>query len=154
MVYQVTHGLDQIPDFPLCPGAETFICHVDQLPQIAGQIQRSGTGVRKKVSGIFVGNTLCLTFVVPVSDSLHRKIHISMGDGQRSHVLKAVLRAVPLTALGKAAMPVSYQLMGTGSGDTFNLEGEIDMFEHAVVTILIKMLHQSHRIIGGAVITD
>jgi hypothetical protein len=68
--------------------------------------------------------------------------------------LKAILRAVPLTALGKAAVPVPYQLMGAGSGDTFNLESEINMLKYTMMAAGIKMLHQCHRVLGVAVITD
>jgi hypothetical protein len=31
--------------------------------------------------------------------------------------------------------------MGTGSGDAFNFEGEVDMLKHAVVTVVVQMLH-------------
>jgi NADH dehydrogenase/NADH:ubiquinone oxidoreductase subunit G len=44
--------------------------------------------------------------------------------------------------------------MGTSSGDTFNLEGKIDMFKHAVVATFVEVIHQLHRVFGVAVITD
>jgi hypothetical protein len=68
--------------------------------------------------------------------------------------LKPILGTVPLAPLGKAAMAMSHQLMRTGSGDAFNLEGEIDMLEHAMVAVVVQVLHQSHRIAGLAVVAD
>jgi hypothetical protein len=51
-------------------------------------------------------------------------------------------------------MPVSYQLMRTGPGDTFNLECKIDMLKYTVVATFVKVLHQLHRVLGITVITD
>jgi hypothetical protein len=51
-------------------------------------------------------------------------------------------------------MPVPNQLMGTGSGDALDLEGEVDMLEHTVVTTFVEVLHQSHGVLGVAVIAD
>jgi hypothetical protein len=47
--------------------------------------------------------------------------------------IESVLRTVPLTSLGKTAMPVSHQLMGTGPGDAFDLEGKVDVLKHTVM---------------------
>ena len=49
------------------------------------------------------------------------------------NVFKAILITVTLAPLSEAAMPVSYKLMGTGSGDTFNLKGKVDMLKHTMM---------------------
>jgi hypothetical protein len=63
-------------------------------------------------------------------------------SGWLDHV-KPILGAVPLATLGEAAMPVSHQLMGTGSGDTFDFEGEVDMLHHRMMAVAVQMLDQS-----------
>jgi hypothetical protein len=127
---------------------------VDQFPEIAGQIQGSGTGVGEDIPGILVGYTQSLITLVPFLKVVHIGRHRFTGHGVGCDVFKAILIAVPLTPLSKAAMPVSNQLMRTGSGDSFNLEGEVDVFEHTVMTVGVQMLHQSHGVLGVAVIAD
>jgi hypothetical protein len=51
-------------------------------------------------------------------------------------------------------MAMSHQLMGTGSGDTLNFEGKVDVFEHTMVTVGIQMLNQFYGVLGIAVIAD
>jgi hypothetical protein len=53
-IYQLTHGLDQVSDLPLRPGAETLICHVDQFPEITGQIQRRSASIGEDIPRILV----------------------------------------------------------------------------------------------------
>jgi hypothetical protein len=128
-IYQLAHLTNQVPDLPLRPGAETFIRHVDQLPQVAREIQRCCTGIRQDIPGVLVGNTFCLVTVVPVSDSPHSVTQLNGMDSVRGYILEIILGAVPLTPLSEDAMPVSHQLMGTGPGNTFDLEGEVDVFK-------------------------
>jgi hypothetical protein len=54
-IYQVAHLSDEVPDLPLRPGAEAFIRHMEQFPEITGQIQRSSTGIGEDIPGILVG---------------------------------------------------------------------------------------------------
>jgi hypothetical protein len=68
--------------------------------------------------------------------------------------IESILGAVPLTTLGKAAVPVSYKLMRTGPGDSFNLEGKVDMLEYTVMAAGVQMLHQRHRVLRIAVIAN
>jgi hypothetical protein len=67
---------------------------------------------------------------------------------------KTILGAVPLAPPSEAAMPVAYQLMRTGSGDAFDLKGEIDVFKHTVMAAGVQMLYQSHGILGVTVVAD
>jgi hypothetical protein len=127
---------------------------VDQLTEIARQIHRSCTGIGQDIPSILVGNPFCLVTVVPVSDSLHSETQFNRVDGVRGYILETVLGTVPLAPLGKAAVPVSHQLMRTGPGDTFNLEGEVDMLKHTVVATGVQMLYQRHRVLGITVVAD
>jgi hypothetical protein len=131
---------------------------VDEFPQIAGQIQGGGTRIWQDVTGILIGNVTLLELLIGIIESFMqlqpRHLQTILLNARRSHKLKTVLGAVPLTPLGKAAMPVAHQLMGTGSGDAFNLEGEVDMLKHTMVAVVVQVLHQSHRIAGLAVVAD
>jgi hypothetical protein len=51
-------------------------------------------------------------------------------------------------------MAMSHQLMGTGSGDTFNFEGKVDVFKDRMMASIVEVLHQSHRVLGVTVIAD
>jgi hypothetical protein len=130
---------------------------VDQFPQIARQIQRSSASIGEDVSSILIGYVE-LKFVIVILDGTHQifitTLPINIFDGLWLYHLKSVLRAVPLTTLSKAAMPVSHQLMGTSPGDTFDLEGKVDMLKHTVMTTFVEMIHKSHRILRIAVIAD
>jgi hypothetical protein len=130
---------------------------VDQFPQIARQIQRSSTGVGEDIAGIFVGDMM-LKFIIVILDNAHQIfvtiLTVNVCDGMWLNHLKAILGAVPLTTLSEAAMPVSYKLMGTSPGDTFDLKSKINMFEYGMMTAFIKVLHQYHRVLGIAVIAD
>jgi hypothetical protein len=95
-----------------------------------------------------------LILVVQPLDPVHIAFKRNIIDCGRYYIPKTIFGAVPLTTLGKAAMPVSHQLMGTGPGNTFDLEGEVNMLEHTVVAVGIQMLHQGNRVSGFAVITD
>jgi hypothetical protein len=127
---------------------------MDQFPKIARQIKRSGTGVGEDIPGILVGDIGLLVFLVPIFNVLHIICEASFVDGGRSYKLESVLGAVPLAPLSEAAMSMSHQLMGTGSGDAFNLEGEIDVFKHTVMTVFVEVFNQTHRVLGIAVIAD
>jgi hypothetical protein len=70
-IYQVAHLPNQITDLPLRSCAEAFIRHVDQFPEITGQIQRSSTGTGEDVPGMFVRNTRMLIAAVPTSYVIH-----------------------------------------------------------------------------------
>jgi hypothetical protein len=100
---------------------------VDQFPEIERHIKRCGTGIGKDITGIFVGNTCLLESTVTRLYSIMERSVPILWNGFGSHRLEPILGAIPLTTLGEATMPVSHQLMGTGSGNTFNLEGEVDM---------------------------
>jgi hypothetical protein len=67
---------------------------------------------------------------------------------------EAVLGAVSLTPLGKGAVAVSHQLMRAGAGDARDLEGVVDVLEHRMMTVFVKMSHQPDGILGVAVVTD
>jgi hypothetical protein len=90
MVYQFAHLPNQVPDLPLRPSAERFICHMDQFPQIARQIQRCGTGIGEKIPGILVWNAMCLTSLIPGLDAIHSQVHILIGDGRRGHIPESI----------------------------------------------------------------
>ena len=129
-IYQLAHLLNQFPNLPLRPGAESLIRHVHQFPEIKGHIQRGGTGVGEDVPSVLIGNTFFLVVFVPVLNILHIICEATAVDSRRFHIIKPILRAIPLAALGEAAMSMSHKLMGTGSGDTFDFEGEVDMFKN------------------------
>jgi hypothetical protein len=103
---------------------------VDQFPEVAGQIQRSSTGVGEDIPGILIGYTVLLVCTICPLDNFQVIRKFILIDALWDYILKAILRAVPLATLGKAAMPVSHQLMGTCPGDTFNFEGEVDVFHN------------------------
>jgi hypothetical protein len=153
-IYQIAHFLNKIPNLPLRPYAEAFIRHVDKFPEIAGQIQRCGACVGEDIPGILVGDICFLELTIPSLTTFYAVLHVNVRDGIRGNITKPIFGAVSLTTLGEATMPVSYKLMGTGSGDTFDFEGKVDMLKHAVMTVSVKMLYQSHRVLGIAVIAD
>jgi hypothetical protein len=101
---QFAHLLHQFPNFPLSPGAEALIRNVDQFPEIAGQIQRSGTGVGEDIPGILVGNITGLVVRVEPFDSFHIIHEIISIDGLRDYTLEPILGTLPLTTLSKATM--------------------------------------------------
>jgi hypothetical protein len=103
---------------------------VDKLSEIAGQIQRGGTGVGEDIPSIFVWYTQPLVTSIPILESIHIGRHRFSGHGVGCNVLETILVAVPLAALGKTAMPVSHQLMGTCPGNSFNFEGEVDVLKY------------------------
>ena len=119
---------------------------MDKFPEIAGQIQCSGASVGEDISSILIGDTHLLkgdvvfpqTVVVVVPPSVDI---ICIINGLRFDCLKAILRAVPLATLGKAAMAVSHKLVRTGPRDALNLEGKINMLEYTVMRIVIKVLY-------------
>jgi hypothetical protein len=125
-----------------------------QLPEITGQIQGSSTGIGEDIPGIFVGDIISLVFLVPIFNILHIICEAPFINSRRSYKLKPVLGTVPLAPLSEAAMPVSHQLMGTGSGDTFDFEGEVDMLHHRMMAVAVQMLDQSQWVLGVAVIAD
>jgi hypothetical protein len=71
-----------------------------------------------------------LILVVQPLDPVHIAFKRNIIDCGRYYIPKTIFGAVPLTTLGKAAMPVSHQLMRTGSGDIFDLESEVDMLKY------------------------
>jgi hypothetical protein len=127
---------------------------VDKFPEITGQIQRSGTGIGEDISGILVGDTFRLITVIPISDLFHSVTHFYRVDGVRGNILETILGTISLAPLGKGTMPVSHQLVGTGPGDTFDLEGEVDVFQHTMMSVTVEVLHQTHRVGWVAVVAD
>jgi hypothetical protein len=103
---------------------------MDQFPQIAREVQRSCTGVGEDIPGIFIRYTVLLVRTICPLDNFQVIRKFILIDAHGCYEIKSVLGAVPLTTLSKTAMPVSYKLMGTGSGDTFNLEGKINMLKY------------------------
>jgi hypothetical protein len=153
-IYQVAHLSDEVPDLPLRSGAEAFVRHMDQFSEITGQIQRCGTGIGEDVPGIFVGYTQILIVIIPTLYVFHILIEGAIAQGRGYYILETIFRAVPLATLSEAAMAVTHQLMGTGSGNTFNLEGEVDMLKYAMMATCVQMLDQGHSVLGVAVIAD
>ena len=47
-----------------------------------------------------------------------------------------------------------HELMGTSTRNSLDFEGEVDVLEYAVMSIAVKVLHQSERVLGVAVIAD
>jgi hypothetical protein len=153
-IHKVTHLSDEIPNLPLRSGAETFVCHVNQFPEIAGQIQGSGTSVGENVPSILIGNTVCLVIGIPFLNGFHISCKQPSVDTLRCYVFEPVLGAVPLTPLGEAAMSVSNQLVGTGTGDSFNLEGKVNMLHYRHMTVIVEVLYQTNGVLRITVIAD
>jgi hypothetical protein len=127
---------------------------VYQFSQIERHVQRGGTGIGEDITGILVGDILPLVVAVKAFDYAHVASELSSVDRGGGYILEPFFGTIPLATLGKGTMPMSHQLMGAGPGDTFNLEGEVDMLKHTMMATCVKVLHQGHRVLGITVIAD
>jgi hypothetical protein len=71
-------------------------------------------------------------------------INCPYGLGDR--YTETLLGAVTLTTLSEATMSMSYQLMGTSARDILDLKCEVDMLEHAVMTVSVQMFYETERV--------
>jgi hypothetical protein len=153
-VYQLYHCFDQVSDFPLGSGTESLVCDENEFSQVTRHEQGGLTGVRKDISSIFVWYTQLLICFVSFGNSFDKVHEGDFVHGLRYYYTKAVFGAVTLATLSEAAVSVSYELMGTRSGDAFNFEGEINVFEDTVMSVFVEVLHQAQRVFRIAVVTD
>ena len=132
-VYERDHFFYQLPDFPLRPETEPLVGNMDKLSQVAGQVQLGLTGVGENISCVLIRNTSFLCIGVSIGNSFHKLLVvsaiISFCDSRWNDKPKAVLRTISLTALSETTVPMPHELVRTGTGDTLDFEGEMNVFK-------------------------
>ena len=158
-IYTVHHLLYELSDFPLSLTAQSLVAHVNKLTKITGEVERGLTGIRENVASVLIGNTVVLQFSVCFVNVSYNVFIITFTgiillNARGKNHLETVLGTITLASLCEATMSVSHKLVRTGTRDTLNLKGEVDMLKHAMVSVTVQVLHQPEGILRVTVVTD